>query len=248
MNYARILILLLFIASALGYLTASAIQAVQIKTGKRVTKFPQMLLYISKPLMMPLLLILYLLIAERAHHFIIAALLFGFLGDTLLLKGDKKTFFMAGLVSFLLGHIAYTYGFLSTPAFIDKLSPSLLFFVSPYVITGLLIYRALYPGLGSMKIPTAIYMSAILIMSLSSLLRFLYIKDPRSLLPLIGSILFITSDTALAMDKFRAVRTAKASSGANSHTRLTTILKSIFKDSSYVLAQVLIVSGFTSIS
>ena len=134
---------------------------------------------------------------------------------------------MAGLVSFLLGHLCYIYAFLQPFSMTGKLSSWILFPV--YALAGIFIYKKLSPYLGSMKIPASVYLGVIFIMSFSSLLRFFYYLDFRALLPLAGSILFISSDTKLAFDKF----TERKSS------------KNLFKDITYVAAQVLITAGFT---
>jgi len=212
---------ILFILSVTGYLIGSS--------GS--TRFKNRLKYVSKPLMMPLLILLYLLFTRDVLYFIVIALTFGFLGDTFLLGSKSKAFFMAGLASFLLGHLCYIYGFLKPFSLIRNLSPWVYSALILYAFTGVFIYRKLSPHLGSMKLPATIYLCVIFIMSFSSFLRFFYYLDFRALLPLAGSILFISSDTALALDKFAGARPSK----------------NFFKDITYVAAQVLITAGFTFI-
>lgn len=82
MNPVSIVVLVLFIAAGIFYLYVDYYE----KTfWRRVTK----------PLLMPLLLLFYLLSAATPLPLLIAALVFGFLGDTLLLGDDR--FFPAGL-------------------------------------------------------------------------------------------------------------------------------------------------------
>ena len=221
----EIAVSILFILSAAGYIIGSSSSEGAANSDSKHGK--KRLVYISKPLMMPLLILLYLLVTRQASYFIVIALAFGFLGDTFLLKSESKVLFMAGLVSFLLGHLCYIYGFLNPISVITKLS-SWIFFPL-YASAGIIIYRKLSPHLGSMKLPATVYLAVIFIMSFSSFLRFFYYLDFRAILPLAGSILFISSDTALAFDKFKGSPKPK----------------NLFKDITYVAAQVLIAAGFT---
>ena len=223
----------LFVLSVAGYLIGSSgsnsgSRGAEASTGSSGgMRFKNRLKIISKPLMMPLLILLYLLFTKTASCFIVTALAFGFLGDTFLLKPEKKAFFIAGLVSFLLGHLCYIYGFLQPISMIGKLNSWIIFPI--YAFAGILIYKKLLPYLGSVKIPATVYLAVIFIMSFASFLRLSYYLDFRNLLPLAGSILFISSDTKLAFDKFKG----------------STKSSNLFKDITYVAAQILIAAGFT---
>jgi uncharacterized membrane protein YhhN len=83
--------------------------------GKRFNEF-FILFMVLKPL--PVLLLIWRLssvngVDERPHlsNTFLLGLLFGVLGDVCLLMTHKKPWFLAGLVSFLIGHVLYIYGF-----------------------------------------------------------------------------------------------------------------------------------------
>ena len=125
-------------------------------------------------------------------------------GDVFLLWLDR--FFLFGLVSFLIGHIAYMVGFNSP--------------TSPLTLWGMLL--AVMIGLGGVRVlrrilsvmaekgqtrmrgPVAIYGAVISLMLLSAMLK---LTDPdwgagASLLVALGAFLFFLSDIVLAWNKF----------------------------------------------
>jgi uncharacterized membrane protein YhhN len=127
-------------------------------------------------------------------------------GDVFLLWLDR--FFLFGLVSFLLGHIAYMVGF-NLPT-----SPLSLWGMLLAVMIGLGGARVLRrilsamaeKGQARMRRPVAIYGVVISLMLLSAMLK---LTDPAwgagaSLLVAIGAFLFFLSDIVLAWNKFVA--------------------------------------------
>src|SRR6185436_16619471 len=68
--------------------------------------------YVSKPLLMPLLIVCFIAsakpISSSLVRFIILALVFSWLGDVLLMfESINKNFFILGLIAFLIAHIFY---------------------------------------------------------------------------------------------------------------------------------------------
>lgn len=159
---------------------------------------------ITKPLLVPLIILFYSISAEKINWLIVTALFFGFCGDVLLLWHEKQIFFIAGLIAFLAGHILYTTVFLLSTSFF-KIVPAWFFLCCiPYLAYGLFMIGKLAPYLGSMKIPVMIYMSAILMMSFSSLCRVWRGVDRPFWFPFLGSLFFIVSDSILAVQAFIA--------------------------------------------
>lgn len=161
--------------------------------------------FISKPLLMPVLAIVVYSNCEkcRERNLIIAALLFSFSGDSFLLLEDKQPlFFIFGLVSFLITHLLYIIYFLG----IKPLGNSLLK-THPYLpllIAGFgagLIYL-LYPWLGEMKIPVMVYAAIICSMLLCSFYMYKSVKQSVGLQFIAGAVLFVLSDSLLAINKF----------------------------------------------
>jgi uncharacterized membrane protein YhhN len=177
--------------------------------------------YITKPLLMPLLLLLYVFNVEQSSLWIVLALVASFLGDVFLMRSNAHPFILAGIASFMAGHIFYMIAFLKVSGHIP------LWFwlwIIPYMAVGILLGRRLFPSMSSMRVPAAIYMGVILFMSFISLTLILSV----SFLPFIGSLLFIVSDSLLAFDMFTDKK-------LSNHASIMM---------TYILAQFLIVLGF----
>lgn len=204
----------LFVLSAAGYVLSCERSA-----GR--------LLWITKPLMMPLLAAAYLLASQSPSIWIVAGLLLGAIGDTALIEPERGNRFLIGLAAFLLGHIAYVAALLAPVVRAGSVEPWALPAAVALAVVGFLVYRLLRPGLGTMKGPVLLYTVVILAMALAALLRAPVASGPAFYLPLSGAAFFLASDTALAYGAFRR---PFAHAG-----RLVAI--------TYVLAQSLIVSG-----
>ncbi|MFN8672953.1 MAG: lysoplasmalogenase [Candidatus Sericytochromatia bacterium] len=128
------------------------------------------------------------------HKTIAIGLFFSWFGDVFLLFPEK--FFIQGLVSFLLAHIAYIIAFKSNLAIVSY------FYLIPFIIYGFLMFSLLKKNLGELKVPVIIYISFIMLMVFLALNKWLLIKDINSLYGLTGAFLFMISDSILAIDKF----------------------------------------------
>jgi uncharacterized membrane protein YhhN len=141
------------------------------------------------------------LIKTKLHKWIIAALIFSWAGDIMLMLESKASiFFILGLISFLLAHICYIDFFhvvrLNRQV---KINPVILGVVTVYYL-ALIIF--LFPYLDAMKIPVIIYGAVISSMlALALHMPFIIFKGAgRSMM--IGAVLFVASDTMLAINKF----------------------------------------------
>lgn len=157
-------------------------------------------IYLTKPLIMPLLILYYITLTQNINFIIIGALIFGFLGDVFLL--DSKNHFTKGLLSFFCGHILYIVAFYFN--FTIKGVKGFCFaFIIFYLFYALLLVKELFAYLGSMKILGTMYMSTIMVMSFISLLMMLQSFTINTVLIFLGSIIFIISDSVLAFDTFK---------------------------------------------
>ena len=186
---------------------------------------------ISKTLLMPLLLAAYL--AGGGNKFLpIPALILGWIGDVLLIKIQKKTFFMLGLASFLLGHIFYIATFIHIQDFFgpggaDRINiPAILIFTPPAIVLGMVVFRLIKPT-KEMRFPVILYMAVLELMSLFGFQVFLSNSSIAGLLILSGCICFMVSDTILAYYTFRKLK----------------ISGSVLLMSYYILAQTEIIIG-----
>ncbi|MBC7194704.1 MAG: lysoplasmalogenase, partial [Caldisericia bacterium] len=159
--------------------------------------------YFSKPLLMPLLLIFYLLASKSPNSFLIFALIFSFFGDLFLLWEDKKLPFIFGLFSFLFAHIFYFLTFFKSSNYFKGIPFYIYFIFIPYIIYGFYLFKFLHPEIEKIKIPILIYVFTIIIMSFSTIPRFYFFDFKEALFPFIGSILFIISDSLLALKVFK---------------------------------------------
>jgi uncharacterized membrane protein YhhN len=119
-------------------------------------------------------------------------LVFSGIGDVILAL-DFQNLFVAGIISFTIAHLCYISAFLRG----IRLSRSSL-----TIMLGLLLYaaimgQALFPHLGNMAIPVFFYLGIIILMAASAALG----ENNHKLL-LTGAILFIISDSLIAVDQF----------------------------------------------
>jgi uncharacterized membrane protein YhhN len=71
------------------------------------------------------------------------------------------------------------------------------------MLYGMLMVQLLWPHLGKMRLPVLAYMLVILMMGWTATGRWIGTKQPGSLFAFLGAILFIISDSALAVDRFK---------------------------------------------
>ncbi len=125
----------------------------------------------------------------RRHPILAAGLLLGSIGDALLESGRR--YFVAGLAAFLCGHIAYALHFLRSGR--RRIPPAATLALAAY---GVLILVWLWPGLGALRLPVALYVAVILTMAATSLRVGGWVA--------IGAALFVISDSLLAANRFRS--------------------------------------------
>ncbi|MDR0599475.1 MAG: lysoplasmalogenase [Treponema sp.] len=182
---------------------------------------------LTKVCLLPPLLGLYLAGAEQPQAAAALGILLGWLGDILLLWIRRRLFFVLGLASFLLGHLAYISVFLSR---VPALNLPVL------ALSGTTALIAAILGLGLIRpdrplfIPAALYAIVLEAMSLCALQLALYRRDPPSLGILAGSLCFLLSDFLLAWHTFRT--------SSRIHYFMVML--------SYIMAQFLIVRGLSS--
>ncbi|MGB0507213.1 MAG: lysoplasmalogenase [Pikeienuella sp.] len=127
---------------------------------------------------------------------LIAALAFCALGDAALSR-DGEAAFMAGLGSFLIGHIFYIIVLLYLSDISPDLSPMRLLGCVGALIYAVVVARWMWPHLAEMKLPVTVYMIAILLMGAAA------ITAPTYYWPaMVGAALFIASDSVLAGETF----------------------------------------------
>jgi uncharacterized membrane protein YhhN len=160
---------------------------------------PRYQVYVFKPLTMVFILLIALQARwpgfSRYKVAIVAGLVFSLAGDVFLMLPSDR--FIAGLVSFLVAHLFYIAAFTSGTGF------GLSWRALPCAIYGFLMFSILLPHLGKMKLPVAVYMVVILVMAWQAWERWHQTGQSAALLAFLGAVLFVISDSALAVNRFR---------------------------------------------
>lgn len=165
--------------------------------------------YFSKPALM-LILIFYFLVNTRRlaggiKYLVVFALAFSWLGDVLLLFDKQfKSFFIYGLAAFLVAHVFYIIYFLrirrrNRPG---KL-PSALIFAAIAAYT-LALFGFIAPNVKNLLVPVGIYAIVISTMLAASIAAFDFGRQTFGKIAVAGTLLFIVSDSILAINRFAA--------------------------------------------
>lgn len=184
-----------------------------------------MLRRVSKCLLMPLLAVCYALFARAPSPLVLAAILSGFVGDLVLLFRPRRWAFPSGILAFATGHVFYivslAQGFAVIPPWYML---ALLALVN--VACAATMMRYLWRGMPrKLRPPSFLYMLIIGTMASAAALFALYGASDYRWLALPGGLLFVLSDTTLAIDAFHhPVR-----------------FRSVIVMSTYILAQALLV-------
>lgn len=157
---------------------------------------------ISKPLIIPALTAFYIAGSKSRNKLYILALIFSFFGDVLLL--DKNNLFLFGIAAFLITQLLYIAIFskgLGESSITKKLLALL-----PFSLFFIILISILKPGLNDFLIPVIIYGLAISLFGSISFLRYLVKRNGASVMLLCGAVLFILSDSLIALNKFHESR------------------------------------------
>ncbi|SDC65523.1 lysoplasmalogenase [Niabella drilacis] len=140
-------------------------------------------------------------IASPFKKWIIGALVFSVGGDTLLLfANNNELYFILGLVSFLMAHVCYIlcFHFIKVKESVSgKWHTAIIVGVYYFFIMSFLI-----PHLGALKIPVLIYGMVISFMLLLAMHLYDLTDHTTARTILTGAILFVVSDSVLAVNKF----------------------------------------------
>jgi uncharacterized membrane protein YhhN len=162
-----------------------------------------LLFQIAKPLIIPALIGLYWVAAEERSLIVIVALVFSWAGDVLLMFSGEL-FFMLGLAAFLLSHVFYivTYRQYKKESGDGFHGVQKARYAFPIVLAATGLLTVLFPSLGGMRVPVTIYALVLMVMTLAALFRFGYTPLPSFWFVFGGAILFMISDSTLAINKF----------------------------------------------
>ncbi len=165
--------------------------------------------YITKPLLMPTLILFYKQSLDRKlmkiDWLLISAWMFSWVGDVaLMFPGENINYFLTGLVAFLITHLLYIASFSmvkdKNPAPILKKKIWVLLPLVAYLgVIISLVFPAVKPD---MQLPIVVYTSVIGTMVVFSVNRYKRVSDSSFALVFLGAILFMISDSLIAVNKF----------------------------------------------
>jgi uncharacterized membrane protein YhhN len=211
--------------SALYFLTGLIFIIIQVHSSF----YPRL---VTKAFIIPVLMILFIVnlrpSINRLHSFMFAGLFFSWSGDVILeFSQNNGNMFILGLGCFLLAHVMYFTVFLITPGKNSILS-NRKYLIIPVIVYGAGLVFYLYDDLAAMRLPVILYAIVILTMLTGAINRIDKVKRTSYYLVLAGAILFVISDSLIAINKFSC------------HFESSGILIM----STYIIAQYLIVVGY----
>lgn len=156
------------------------------------------LVVICKPLMMTSLMVFYWVVSTKRRKLYMVALLFSLLGDIFLL--DKQGMFLLGIGAFLITQVLYIVLVLERSK--GFFTPKLVLSTIPFLIYLVLLMRTLGPGLEDLYYPVLIYGIVISVFGITALNYHLNQRSASSSILLTGAILFIMSDSMIALNNF----------------------------------------------
>lgn len=153
----------------------------------------------AKPMLLTLLAVVYLVSVKKPNFWYVLGMFFCFIGDVLLMfKGAN--FFMYGIAAFLLAHVVYikiTAGFLP-----KELTSKMITSAFPFVFFFAILMYLIYDNLGEMLIPVVVYGVTISTFGSVAFLNYREEKSTENLWLFVGAIIFILSDSLIALNKF----------------------------------------------
>lgn len=168
--------------------------------------------FVVKAILIPFLILIFLLNIRpgtmTSRWFLFFALFFSWAGDTVLeltnmsgLTQQHEILFMIGLLCFMMTHVLYFAVFWLAPGRPYAMKKNFLFLLPVFLYgAGLLYY--LMDDLGEMRIPVIVYTIVLLAMLAAAISRYKKVGPVSYFLVLTGAVLFVLSDSLLAVNKF----------------------------------------------
>ncbi len=159
-----------------------------------------MIRHIIKGCLIPLLIVVFIICYSHdlkgINLLMLSGLVFSWAGDV-----SIDFAFVQGLACFLIAQVMYLTAFFLTPGK-NVIIREKAYLIIPVLLFGITLIYLLYNGLGEMKLPVIIYAMVILTMLASAINRLRKVNRLSYYLVLAGAILFVLSDSAIAINKF----------------------------------------------
>ena len=154
--------------------------------------------YVAKPLTMVMLIAAVLAMepsSTAARTFFVVALVFSMIGDIFLMLPDRERWFVFGLGSFLVGHLAYIPGLALLGLSIPELGVGLLVVAVAVGLIGVRIVAGVRVREPKLVVPVTVYMSVISLMVATAI-------GTGRVVAIVGAGLFFCSDALIAWNGF----------------------------------------------
>jgi len=159
------------------------------------------LAYILKPVTIALIIVIAFVsldVPSRIYKWaIIIGLTLSMAGDVLLML--PQDLFLWGLIAFALAQLAYTSAFVNVGGFYGNVKSAI-----PFLLFGIFMAALLWSGMqeDGMLVPALVYLVIILVMAWQGYGHWRQTGETRSKLAFIGVLLFVASDSFLALNRF----------------------------------------------
>lgn len=189
--------------------------------------------YLTKPLLMPLLILFYIFgviettSINNIDWLIIVALIGGCAGDIFLMLENEEKWFLSGMAAFLINQLFYIISFFRSISDITNFNSWGCFLLGPAILILVFTVPRFIKKTEDMKIPVLVYLGAILLMHIAAIFRLAEFAGLPFILVYVGSISFIFSDACIAVNKW---------AGEFNNARLIIM-------TTYILAQFYIILG-----
>lgn len=166
----------------------------------------------TKPLLMPAAILLHAAICGLAHPLVIAALVFGCMGDIFLMFVRRnRSFLVCGLLSFLIGHGLYIAAAVKTGLPGRALGAAgalpLVITAACALVCGACAYAFLYKSIyAKLKAAAAVYILGLTAMAATMVYCCIGSFGPATGLMACGGLLFVVSDFILACKLFGVIK------------------------------------------
>lgn len=158
--------------------------------------------FYAKPLIIPALMLYYYYAVVRHNNLsrlFLLGLFFSFAGDVFLLWDN---YFIPGLICFLITHLIYIIYFIKTANQVGFHLKKYPLLVIPVVAYAMSLLWILLPSLGTLTLPVVIYATVISAMLLAAINLFKKMAATVYFYYITGAVLFVLSDSLLALNKF----------------------------------------------
>jgi uncharacterized membrane protein YhhN len=179
------------LASIVAVLVSGALAIVAYEKGWRRLEV------VLKPLTTLLLLVVVGWPGSAFARFVVAGLLLSTVGDIALL-GQNNREFLIGLAAFLLAHVAYVIAFVGVAVWSAPVAVVAIL----AALSTTMVLRAIWKGAAGLHLPTVAYgavISAMVVSAAATVGGRLVWGSAAA----VGAVLFYTSDTCLALHRFR---------------------------------------------